>query len=27
VTDDLVYLPVRHGVSVFAMRKNLVDLV
>jgi peptide/nickel transport system substrate-binding protein len=23
VTDDLVYLPVRHGVSVFAMRKNL----
>jgi peptide/nickel transport system substrate-binding protein len=23
VTDDLVYLPVRHGVSVFAMRKDL----
>jgi peptide/nickel transport system substrate-binding protein len=23
VTEDLVYLPVRHGVSVFAMRKNL----
>ena len=23
VTDDLVYLPIRHGVSVFAMRKNL----
>jgi peptide/nickel transport system substrate-binding protein len=23
VTDDLVYLPVRHGVSVFAMRENL----
>jgi peptide/nickel transport system substrate-binding protein len=23
VTDDLVYLPIRHGVSVFAMRKDL----
>jgi ABC-type transport system substrate-binding protein len=23
VTGDLVYLPVRHGVSVFSMRKNL----
>jgi peptide/nickel transport system substrate-binding protein len=23
VTDELVYLPIRHGVSVFAMRKNL----
>jgi peptide/nickel transport system substrate-binding protein len=23
VTGDLVYLPIRHGVSVFAMRKNL----
>jgi peptide/nickel transport system substrate-binding protein len=23
VTEDLVYLPIRHGVSVFAMRKNL----
>jgi peptide/nickel transport system substrate-binding protein len=23
VTDDLVYLPIRHGVSVFAMRKTL----
>ena len=23
VTDDFVYLPIRHGVSVFAMRKNL----
>ena len=23
VTDDVVYLPIRHGVSVFAMRKNL----
>jgi peptide/nickel transport system substrate-binding protein len=23
VTDDLVYLPIRHGVSVFAMRDNL----
>jgi peptide/nickel transport system substrate-binding protein len=23
VTEDLVYLPVRHGVSVFAMRENL----
>jgi hypothetical protein len=23
VTNDLVYLPIRHGVSVFAMRKNL----
>jgi peptide/nickel transport system substrate-binding protein len=23
VTDDLVYLPIRHGVSVFAMRRNL----
>ena len=23
VTDDLVYLPIRHGVSVFAMRENL----
>jgi peptide/nickel transport system substrate-binding protein len=23
VTDDLVYLPIRHGVSVFAMRKEL----
>jgi peptide/nickel transport system substrate-binding protein len=23
VTDALVYLPIRHGVSVFAMRKNL----
>jgi peptide/nickel transport system substrate-binding protein len=23
VTDDLVYLPVRHGVSVFAMRTDL----
>ena len=23
VTDDLVYLPIRHGVSVFAMRKKL----
>jgi peptide/nickel transport system substrate-binding protein len=23
VTDDLVYLPIRHGVSVFAMSKNL----
>jgi peptide/nickel transport system substrate-binding protein len=23
VTDDLVYLPVRHGVSVLAMRENL----
>ena len=22
VTDDFVYLPIRHGVSVFAMRKN-----
>ena len=22
-TDDVVYLPIRHGVSVFAMRKNL----
>jgi len=25
VTDDLVYLPIRHGVSVFAMRKNSGD--
>ena len=23
VTEDLVYLPIRHGVSVFAMRENL----
>jgi hypothetical protein len=23
VTEDLVYLPVRHGVSVFATRKDL----
>jgi peptide/nickel transport system substrate-binding protein len=23
VTDDLVYLPIRHGVSVFALRDNL----
>jgi peptide/nickel transport system substrate-binding protein len=23
VTDDVVYLPIRHGVSVFAMRKEL----
>ena len=23
VTDDVTYLPIRHGVSVFAMRKNL----
>jgi peptide/nickel transport system substrate-binding protein len=23
VTDDLVYLPIRHGVSVFALRHNL----
>ena len=23
VTDDLVYLPIRHGVSVFALRENL----
>jgi peptide/nickel transport system substrate-binding protein len=23
VTDDFVYLPIRHGVSVFAMRENL----
>jgi peptide/nickel transport system substrate-binding protein len=23
VTDDLVYLPIRHGVSMFAMRKEL----
>ena len=23
VTDDLVYLPIRHGVSLFAMRKDL----
>jgi peptide/nickel transport system substrate-binding protein len=23
VTDDLVYLPIRHAVSVFAMRENL----
>ena len=23
VTEDFVYLPIRHGVSVFAMRKNL----
>jgi hypothetical protein len=23
VTNDLVYLPIRHGVSVFAMRENL----
>jgi peptide/nickel transport system substrate-binding protein len=23
VTDDLAYLPIHHGVSVFAMRKNL----
>jgi peptide/nickel transport system substrate-binding protein len=23
VTDDVVYLPIRHGVSVFAMRKDL----
>ena len=23
VTDDLVYLPIRHGVSVFAMREDL----
>ena len=23
VTDDIVYLPIRHGVSVFAMRKDL----
>ncbi len=23
VTEDLVYLPIRHGVSVFAMRKDL----
>jgi peptide/nickel transport system substrate-binding protein len=23
VTEDLVYLPIRHGVSVFAMRKEL----
>jgi peptide/nickel transport system substrate-binding protein len=23
VTEDLVYLPIRHGVSVFAMRKGL----
>jgi hypothetical protein len=23
VTNDVVYLPVRHGVSVFAMRKEL----
>ena len=23
VTDEFVYLPIRHGVSVFAMRKNL----
>jgi peptide/nickel transport system substrate-binding protein len=23
VTEDVVYLPIRHGVSVFAMRKEL----
>jgi peptide/nickel transport system substrate-binding protein len=23
VTEDLAYLPIRHGVSLFAMRKNL----
>jgi peptide/nickel transport system substrate-binding protein len=23
VTNDVVYLPIRHGVSVFAMRKDL----
>jgi peptide/nickel transport system substrate-binding protein len=23
VTDDVAYLPIRHGVSLFAMRKNL----
>jgi peptide/nickel transport system substrate-binding protein len=23
VTEDFVYLPIRHGVSVFAMRKDL----
>ena len=23
VTEDVVYLPIRHGVSVFAMRENL----
>jgi hypothetical protein len=23
VTEDIVYLPIRHGVSVFAMRRNL----
>jgi ABC-type transport system substrate-binding protein len=23
VTEDVAYLPIRHGVSVFAMRKNL----
>ena len=23
VTEDVVYLPIRHGVSVFAMRDNL----
>jgi peptide/nickel transport system substrate-binding protein len=23
VTDDLVYLPIRHGVSVYALRANL----
>jgi peptide/nickel transport system substrate-binding protein len=23
VTDDLIYLPIRHGVSVFALRENL----
>ena len=23
VTNDFVYVPIRHGVSVFAMRKNL----
>jgi peptide/nickel transport system substrate-binding protein len=23
VTEDLAYLPIRHGVSVFAMRKEL----
>jgi peptide/nickel transport system substrate-binding protein len=23
VTDDVVYLPIRHGVSVFALRENL----
>ena len=25
VTEDVVYLPIRHGVSVFAMRENLDD--